>query len=124
MEEGTNFIWSTIFQHNDPSERKPIESINVYIIDVCKEKADGVAFMWGENNLNFSNVMIEKYDYQGPEKWDLKKEYTAVMYHEITHILQWGGGGKAPLDYKKESRITQRLKQLMQPDFVKPGEGA
>ncbi|KAJ0571184.1 hypothetical protein HanHA300_Chr05g0187191 [Helianthus annuus] len=43
-----NFIWSIVFQQNNPSDRTPIDSVNVYIVEF-----DGAeAIRWGANNIN------------------------------------------------------------------------
>ncbi|XP_071727061.1 uncharacterized protein [Rutidosis leptorrhynchoides] len=121
MEESVNFIWSKVFQTEDPTERKPIESVNVFIDDL-KDGDKGVALMWGGNNINFSNTKIETYTGEGA--WDVKKEFTAVMYHEMTHVLQWGGDGTANPGLQEGSADYTKIKaDLMQPGFAKPGTG-
>lgn len=77
--------------------------------------------MWGENNINFSCSKIETY--KGEGKWDVKKEFTAVMYHEMTHVLQWSGGGNANPGLQEGSADYSKIKaDLMQPVFAKSGE--
>lgn len=53
------------------------------------ENRDGVAF--AVNNEIHVNA-----NYLGNYSGDVKREFSGVIYHEMTHIWQWNGNGQAP----------------------------
>ncbi|XP_071727062.1 uncharacterized protein [Rutidosis leptorrhynchoides] len=121
MGQANNFIWSTVFQQNAPPERKNIPFVNLYVSQF-RPGDGGVALTWGENNINVSTTQLA--GYRGSGNWDVRKEYTAVVYHEMTHVLQWGGGGRAPGGLQEGVADFSKIKaNLMQPGFAKPGTG-
>ncbi|KVI01892.1 Uncharacterized protein family, basic secretory protein [Cynara cardunculus var. scolymus] len=73
----TNFIWSVIFQQNNPSDRKSVDSVNVYI----EEFNEPIAFTWDNHNVNFSSIYIAGFS------GDVKSFFLSVMYHEMTHVF-------------------------------------
>ncbi|KAJ9551923.1 hypothetical protein OSB04_015968 [Centaurea solstitialis] len=80
-----NFIWSAVFQQNDPSDQKQVDSVHTYIVEFYE--ASGLE--WG-NNINISSIFIE--GLEGDLKWHFK----GLMYHEMTHVFQWDGEGTTP----------------------------
>ncbi|XP_076892290.1 uncharacterized protein LOC143543983 [Bidens hawaiensis] len=82
-----DFIWATVFQQTDPSDRKPIDSVEVYIVESLK---GAEAEVWEINKINFNSVFLK--DYHGYLKW----AFISVLYHEMTHCFQWSGEGRAP----------------------------
>ncbi|KAI3702370.1 hypothetical protein L6452_28106 [Arctium lappa] len=55
---------------------------------------------------------------------DVKREFTSVMYHEMTHVLQWDGEGTTPSGLVEGVAEYTKLKaNLPQPGFAKPGDG-
>ncbi|KAJ0434588.1 hypothetical protein HanOQP8_Chr17g0668621 [Helianthus annuus] len=109
-----NFIWSTVFQQNDPSERNPIDSVNVYIVEF-----DGAeAIEWGGNNINVSSIYLKGYE------GDLKWQFTSLFYHEMTHCFQWDGEGHTPLELVEGvADYTKLIAGYAQEGFAKPGQG-
>ncbi|XP_076935487.1 uncharacterized protein LOC143602167 [Bidens hawaiensis] len=115
MHEITNFIWSTVFKQNTPADRKPVDTIEVYIQDF-----DGAeAFTW-VNNINVSAIYLR--DYAGP--MELKWEFTSLMHHEMTHVFQWNGEGKTPGALTEGIADYTILKANYYPlAFAAPGSG-
>ncbi|KAI3702372.1 hypothetical protein L6452_28108 [Arctium lappa] len=114
MGTSNNFIWSVIFQQKNPSDQKPIDSVHAYI----EEFKDPIGITWGNNNINFSSLYIAGFN------GDVKREFTSVMYHEMTHVLQWDGEGTAPSGLVEGVAEYTKLKaNLPQPGFAKPGDG-
>ncbi|MFS7939911.1 hypothetical protein Hanom_Chr05g00457451 [Helianthus anomalus] len=109
-----NFIWSIVFQENNPSDRNPIDSVNVYIVEF-----DGAeAIRWGANLINVSSIYLKGYE------GDLKWEFTSLMYHEMTHCFQWDGEGHAPVGLVEGVADYTILKAGYAPEgFAKPGQG-
>ncbi|KAK1426330.1 hypothetical protein QVD17_15001 [Tagetes erecta] len=117
MGTSNDFIWSTIFQQNDPSDQKPLDSVELYITTFVDEGA--IAMSWGNNKINFSSVFISEYTGD-----DLKYIYTGILYHEMTHAFQWDGEGRAPIGLLEGVAEYTKLKaNYPQPGFAKPGEG-
>ncbi|XP_071740358.1 uncharacterized protein [Rutidosis leptorrhynchoides] len=82
MREINKFIWYTLFQQNDPSDQKPLDDINVYIVEF-----DGAeAITWGNNNIN---------DYAPPgfakpgqgDRWDQGYDFTARFLEYCDGII-------------------------------------
>ncbi|KAI3702377.1 hypothetical protein L6452_28114 [Arctium lappa] len=86
MRTSNNFIWSVVFQQNDPSDQKPVDLIILYIAEF--EGPTGI--QWG-TNINVSSLYVK--GLEGDVKW----QFTGLMYHEMTHVFQWDGEGTAPL---------------------------
>ncbi|KAL1564510.1 hypothetical protein AAHA92_06839 [Salvia divinorum] len=85
MKDINYFIWD-IFQQYNESDRKQVEVATVFI-----RQYDGAeAITYGEQ-VNVSALFLQ--GYQGNLKW----EYTSILHHELTHVFQWDGEGKAPV---------------------------
>ncbi|XP_042065581.1 uncharacterized protein LOC121809099 [Salvia splendens] len=85
MKDINHFIWD-IFQQYNQSDRKQVEVATVFI-----RQYDGAeAITYGEQ-VNVSALFLQ--GYQGNLKW----EYTSILHHELTHVFQWDGEGKAPV---------------------------
>ncbi|KAL4581158.1 hypothetical protein LXL04_017367 [Taraxacum kok-saghyz] len=108
------FIWTTVFQQTNPSDQKPITSVNLYISDLKED--EGVT--WGNNNINISTSYLQEY------KGNLKLAFTSVLYHEMTHVFQWDGEGHAPDGLiEGVADYTTLRANFMSPGFAKPGYG-
>ncbi|KAL7595287.1 hypothetical protein Lser_V15G29357 [Lactuca serriola] len=108
-----NYIWTTILQQSDPADRKPVPTVNIYIVDFKGAEA----ITWGDN-INVSAVYL--LGYQGNLKW----EFTSLLYHEMTHVFQWNGEGKAPTGLVEGVADYTILKaNYFPPAFAKPGTG-
>lgn len=107
----TDFIWR-IFQQSSERERKSVRKVTLII-----ENIDGVAF--AVNNEIHVNA-----NYLGNYSGDFRREFTGVIYHEMTHIWQWNGNGKTPGGLIEGIADFVRLKANYAPShWVKPGEG-
>ncbi|KAI3707985.1 hypothetical protein L2E82_36968 [Cichorium intybus] len=110
-----DFIWTTVFQQNNPDDRKPVDTVNLYIVEL--EVDEGVT--WGNNNINISSSFLQ--GYQG----DLKFAYTALLYHEMTHVFQWNGEGQTPAGLVEGvAEYTTLRANYISPAFAKPGDGS
>ncbi|GJZ69652.1 hypothetical protein Tco_0633202 [Tanacetum coccineum] len=114
MGTSIDFIWHTVFQQNSPYDQKPLDSVSIYIVEY-----EGVAVAWGNNNINISSIFL-----QGAEG-DLKWIFTSVFYHEMTHVFQWNGEGRAPSGLMEGVADYTKLKAGYAQDqgFAKPGQG-
>ncbi|XP_076912739.1 uncharacterized protein LOC143571118 [Bidens hawaiensis] len=110
------FIWTTLFQQTDPSYRKPIDSVELYIVEFLK---GAEADVWDIYKINFSSVFLN--DYQGYLKW----AFISVLYHEMTHVFQWNGEGRAPGGLIEGIADYAILSAGYAPDgaFAVPGQG-
>ncbi|XP_059644211.1 uncharacterized protein LOC132285980 [Cornus florida] len=110
----TSFIWGLFQQNCTEGDRKDVKTVSFFI-----ENMDGVAY--AENNeIHLSANYIEGYS------GDLKREFNGVIYHEMTHIWQWNGDGKADIGGLIEGIADYvRLKADYAPShWVQPGQGA
>ncbi|MFS7920157.1 hypothetical protein Hanom_Chr03g00221131 [Helianthus anomalus] len=116
MGQINTFIWSTLFQQNTPADRKPVDTIQIFIKDF--KGAEGIT--WGGDRINVSAVYLRDYDGPMATKW----EYTSLLYHEMTHVFQWNGEGKAPVMLTEGIADYTILKaNYFPPAFAKPGSG-
>ncbi|KAK6120980.1 hypothetical protein DH2020_045277 [Rehmannia glutinosa] len=111
MNASTGFIWRT-FQQTTPADRKTLQRVNLFIDDM-----DGVAYATGDQ-IHVSARYIQGYS------GDVKREFTGVLYHEMTHIWQWNGNGQAPGGLIEGIADFVRLKAGYAPShWVSPGQG-
>ncbi|XP_044507842.1 uncharacterized protein LOC123227204 [Mangifera indica] len=111
LASATDFIWR-IFQQNTAADRKNVEKVSLFIDDM-----DGVAYA-RNNEIHVSAKYIGGYS------GDVKREFTGVLYHEMTHIWQWNGNGQAPVGLTEGIADYVRLKANYVPShWVQPGEG-
>ncbi|KAL7156877.1 hypothetical protein ABFS83_02G038900 [Erythranthe nasuta] len=111
LDAATTFIWG-IFQQDNPSDRKSIDRVNLFIDDM-----DGVAYA-------INDEIHVSARYIGGFSGDVKREITGVLYHEMTHIWQWNGSGQAPGGLIEGVADYVRLKAGYAPShWVAPGQG-
>ncbi|KAK4847628.1 hypothetical protein QYF36_004118 [Acer negundo] len=111
LSSATNFIWR-IFQQTTATDRKNVQKVSLFI-----DNMDGVAY-----TINGEIHVSAKYI--GSYSGDVKREITGVLYHEMTHIWQWNGNGKAPAGLIEGIADYVRLKANYAPShWVKPGQG-
>ncbi|KAI3720081.1 hypothetical protein L6452_20991 [Arctium lappa] len=109
-----NYIWSVVFQQNDPADQKQVDSVNTYIVEF--DGAAGIA--WGNNNINVITIYIK--DLVGDLKW----QFTSLMLHEMTHVFQWNGEGTTPSGLIEGiADYTVLRANHMQWGFANPGDG-
>ncbi|CAN1134497.1 Basic secretory protease (Fragments) [Linum perenne] len=109
LSKATAFIWST-FQQSNPADRKPIHQISLFIDDI-----DGVAYII-KNEIHASARWIS---------FNLKRDFEAVMYHQMATMWQWNGKGKASVNVTTGIADFVRLKAGYAPYYwAKPGEGS
>ncbi|KAL8195240.1 hypothetical protein R6Q57_025643 [Mikania cordata] len=110
------YLWSTILKQNTPADRKPVDTVEVFI----SVHGGGEAVTWDNNKINVSAIYLR--DYAGP--MDLKWEFTSLMHHEMTHVFQWFGEGKCPIGLIEGIADYTILKaNLYPPLFAKRGTG-
>ncbi|KAL0387047.1 UNVERIFIED_CONTAM: hypothetical protein Sradi_2586500 [Sesamum radiatum] len=82
MNVSLEFIWRT-FQQNTPSDRKTLQKVSLFV--------DDMDWAYTANDqIHVSARYIEGYSS------DVKREFTGILYHEMTHVWQWSGNGQAP----------------------------
>ncbi|XP_074288161.1 uncharacterized protein LOC141613326 [Silene latifolia] len=85
LSAATEFIWQIFNQTENPHERKPgITRVTLHVVPWKGEVSTK------KNQIYLSSIYI--YNYKG----DVKREFTRVIYHEMTHIWQWTGNDQAP----------------------------
>ncbi|KAJ9159473.1 hypothetical protein P3X46_024980 [Hevea brasiliensis] len=107
----TDFAWR-VFQQDNPADRKNVKKVSLFI-DIM----DGVAYATN-NEIHVSA------NYLGNYSGDVRKEFTGVLYHEITHIWQSNGHGQTPGGLIEGIADFVRLKANYAPrHWVQPGKG-
>ncbi|KAM0012814.1 hypothetical protein Hdeb2414_s0047g00747871 [Helianthus debilis subsp. tardiflorus] len=105
------FIWR-IFQQRNKAERA-----NVTLVHLSIDDMDGVAYC-EDDEIHVSTNYIAGYE------GDLLKEFSGVIYHEMTHVWQWSGNGSTPSGLIEGIADFVRLKAGYIPShWVKPGQG-
>ncbi|KAL8541505.1 hypothetical protein ACS0TY_002683 [Phlomoides rotata] len=106
------FIWD-IFQQYNESDRKPVETVKVYI-----QQYDGAEAITYGDTVNVSALYLQ--GYQGNLKW----EFTSLLHHELTHVFQWDGEGTAPIGLVEGMADYMILQSNYYPTgFAKRGQG-
>ncbi|KAJ0514223.1 hypothetical protein HanHA300_Chr10g0367191 [Helianthus annuus] len=105
------FIWR-IFQQRNKAERANVTLVHLFIDDM-----DGVAYC-EDDEIHVSTNYIAGYE------GDLLKEFSGVIYHEMTHVWQWSGNGSTPSGLIEGIADFVRLKAGYIPShWVQPGQG-
>ncbi|KAL3621111.1 hypothetical protein CASFOL_036023 [Castilleja foliolosa] len=95
------------------AERKNVEIVKLFI----QQFNGGEAYTYGEE-LHVSALYLE--GYQGDLKW----EFTSLIHHEMTHVFQWDGEGKAPVGLREGVADYMILKSsFYPPGYAKRGQG-
>ncbi|GLJ24744.1 hypothetical protein SUGI_0473020 [Cryptomeria japonica] len=111
MDSSTKFIWNT-FHQQSAADRKTVDKVTLIV-----ESMDGVAYT-SADEIHLSA------DYVGNYGGDVKAEIRGVLYHEMTHVWQWNGQGKAPSGLIEGIADYVRLTAGLAPShWVKPGSG-
>ncbi|GLJ24699.1 hypothetical protein SUGI_0472360 [Cryptomeria japonica] len=111
MDSSTKFIWDT-FQQQSAADRKNVVNVTLII-----ESMEGVAYT-SADEIHLSA------DYVGNYGGDVMAEIRGVLYHEMTHVWQWNGQGKAPGGLIEGIADYVRLTAGLAPsNWVKPGSG-
>ncbi|WVZ59443.1 hypothetical protein U9M48_009583 [Paspalum notatum var. saurae] len=112
LSDASAFIWDT-FDQPSPADRRPVDAVTLVVEDI-----GGVAFTSG------SGIHLSA-QYVGGYSGDVRTEVTGVLYHETTHVWQWG-----LQDYGAHPGIFEgiadyvRLKAGYAPaHWVQPGQG-
>ncbi|TVT97545.1 hypothetical protein EJB05_57208, partial [Eragrostis curvula] len=101
-----------IFNQQNAGSRKPVAAVSLVV-----EEMDGVAYTSG-NSIHLSSKYVGSYS------GDVKREVTGVLYHEVTHVWQWNGQGRANGGLIEGIADYVRLKSGYAPGhWVKPGQG-
>ena len=81
------------------------------------ETMDGVAYT-SNNQIHLSANYVQSYS------GNVRTEVTGILYHEMTHVWQWNGNGRAPGGLIEGIADYVRLKAGYAPShWVKPGQG-
>ena len=111
LSDASSFIWTTFNQQNE-ADRKKVDLITLII-----DSYNGVAYT-SNDEIHVGSDYIAGYS------GDVKTEFTGVLYHEVTHVWQWNGQGKANGGLIEGIADYVRLKANYAPShWVKPGEG-
>ncbi|KAJ9705853.1 hypothetical protein PVL29_003785 [Vitis rotundifolia] len=112
LTSATDFIWG-IFQQNTEADRKE----SMHNVTLIIENGNSVAFS-SNNEIHLND------NYLGEYSGDVKREFTGVVYHEMTHLWQWNGKGQAPGGLIEGIADFVRLKAYLAPSFwARPGQG-
>ncbi|CAN0927021.1 hypothetical protein LINGRAHAP2_LOCUS35655 [Linum grandiflorum] len=114
MYAATRFTWILFNQTDDPTARKNITSISLFVDDTPVE-----AYCNNKNNEIHVNA-----SYLGKYKGgNVKKEFTGVLYHVMAYTWMWDGEGTAPQGLKSGMAEFVRLKAHYAPRMVGMGPG-
>ncbi|KAK3152932.1 hypothetical protein QOZ80_2BG0165490 [Eleusine coracana subsp. coracana] len=112
LSDASAFNWK-IFNQRNAGSRKPVGAVSLVV-----EEMDGVAFTTG-NGIHLSAKYVGGYS-----GGDVKREVTGVLYHEVTHVWQWNGKGRANGGLVEGIADYVRLKAGYAPGhWGKPGQG-
>ncbi|XP_052134482.1 uncharacterized protein LOC127753065 [Oryza glaberrima] len=81
LADASSFIWDAFEQPGDGGDRKPVDAVTLTVKDI-----DGVAFTSGDA-IHLSARYVGGYS---SSSGDVRTEVTGVLYHEATHVWQWG----------------------------------
>ncbi|KAK4476998.1 hypothetical protein RD792_016200 [Penstemon davidsonii] len=84
MKTINQFIYKT-FEQPDPSDRRPVPVLTVYISDFPDA--------WGYTNGPNINISAPAIEHFPPGLEQARWNFKSLMYHEMTHIFQWFGTG-------------------------------
>ncbi|XP_059652952.1 uncharacterized protein LOC132300042 [Cornus florida] len=87
LPSATAFIWN-LFQQTTEADRKSVQRVSLFIDELDPPYAGAAAIAYN-NKINVSAVYIQGFS------GDRKREFTGIVYHEMTHIWQWNGNGNA-----------------------------
>uniref|UniRef100_A0A0E0EZ95 Uncharacterized protein n=1 Tax=Oryza meridionalis TaxID=40149 RepID=A0A0E0EZ95_9ORYZ len=106
LADASSFIWDAFDQPGDGGDRKPVDAVTLTVEDI-----DGVAFTSGDG------IHLSARGTSG----DARAEVTGVLYHEATHVWQWG-----LQDYAAHSWVYEGITdfvRLRAPATRRPGQG-
>ncbi|XP_062019298.1 uncharacterized protein LOC133735873 [Rosa rugosa] len=111
MRDATEFIWN-LFKQTTAAERRDTPRISLFV-----EEREGIAVS-SNDIIHVSAKYIEDLSAA-----NLKNDFNWVLYHEITHSLQWNGNGQAPTGVVEGIAEFVTLKSGFIPSsFAKPGD--
>ncbi|XP_047331903.1 uncharacterized protein LOC124935516 [Impatiens glandulifera] len=112
MIKSSNFIWN-MFKQQNAQDKNTYNNVEVVVYNYN----GGEAYTSG-SIINISALYVQ--GYQGNVKWEI----TSLVYHEMTHVWQWDGAGKAPVGLVEGVADYTILKaNYYPPAFAKPGTG-
>ncbi|KAL1317092.1 hypothetical protein HN51_069199 [Arachis hypogaea] len=112
LSDAADFIHKLFHKQNTDYDVKNVQKVTMVV-----ENIDGVAYA-DNNAIHVSAGYIERF--QG----DIKKDLTGVLYHEMTHLLQWDANGQAPSGLIEGIADFVRLKAgYAAPGWAPPGRG-
>ncbi|OVA02045.1 Uncharacterized protein family [Macleaya cordata] len=100
LESATTFIWR-IFGQTNKADRKNVHSISLFVSPIDK---DIIAYTIRGHHIHVNVNYLA--DYSG----DVKREFTGILYYEITHVWQWNGNENAPVSLIRGIAAYVRLK--------------
>uniref|UniRef100_A0A0E0M937 Secretory protein n=1 Tax=Oryza punctata TaxID=4537 RepID=A0A0E0M937_ORYPU len=113
LADASAFIWDTFDQPTD-GDRKPVDAVTLTVEDI-----GGVAFTSGDD-IHLSARYVGGYN-----AGDVRTEVTGVLYHEATHVWQWG-----LQDYAAHSWVYEGIADFVRlragyiaAGWVQPGQG-
>ncbi|KAK3011921.1 hypothetical protein RJ639_010499 [Escallonia herrerae] len=109
------FIWQ-VFEQPTPADRKYVPRVKV----VIAQYSEVAAYV----NININLINVSAVFLQGMQGDVLRKAFTVVMYHEMTHVFQWSGNFTAPGSLTEGIADYMVLRaKLNRPGFALPGQG-
>ncbi|GLT45707.1 hypothetical protein SLA2020_195200 [Shorea laevis] len=112
LPSATDFIWR-LFQQNNDADRKNVPKVTLFI-----DNMNGPPAYSGNNEIHVNA------NYVGNYPGDVKREFTGMLFHEMTHIWQWDGNQQAPRGLIEGIADFVRLKASYAPShWVKAGQG-
>ncbi|CAN0927019.1 hypothetical protein LINGRAHAP2_LOCUS35655 [Linum grandiflorum] len=95
MYAATRFTWILFNQTDDPTARKNITSISLFVDDTVGNNKDVAAPVEAYCN-NKNNEIHVNASYLGKYKGNIRREFVGIVYHQMAAVWQWNGKGEAP----------------------------
>ncbi|MCO5571361.1 hypothetical protein L7F22_025099 [Adiantum nelumboides] len=123
LASASEFIQQTFGYAGNPSyPQKPVEKVTLYVDD---KSGGAVAIAQADTSgaANAHEIHLSQ-SYVGTYSGDVATEIKGVLYHEMTHVWQWNGQGRADGGLIEGIADYVRLTAGLAPShWVKPGQG-
>ncbi|CAN1156395.1 Basic secretory protease (Fragments) [Linum perenne] len=116
MYAATRFVWVLFNQTDDPTQRKNITQIDLFIDNMGRNNTDIAT-------TNNASIHVNA-NFIGNYAANLRRQFNGIMYQEVAGIWQWDARGQAPAGLVTGIANYVRLQaRYGTVEKVKPGEG-
>lgn len=123
LASASQFIQSAFYAGSPSVPQKQVDKVTLYVDDVPQNGAVAITESDGGSATNYAIHLLQSYVATYSEG-DVATEVKGVLYHEMTHVWQWNGRGKADGGLIEGIADYIRLTAgLAPPHWGSPGEG-